>query len=292
MKVLVTHIVAMYLETTAIPDDISITTFTQLPAGDYDGIIASVNTPVRAEAIAQLPNLKIIANYGVGYDNIDVAFAKSRGIAVTNTPGVLTDATAELAWALILAVARRIGEGERLVRAGNWKGWKPDFLPGTALNGKTLAIIGAGRIGSAVGSKASAFGMDVRYWRRGDDLDELLGTADVVSLHLAQSPETETIIDARRLSLLKDGAMFINTARGALVDEAALIRELQSGRIRAGLDVYVNEPNIPDELKTLDNVVILPHMGSGTKETRQAMWDLAWANLVAGLQGNELRSPV
>ncbi|HUP87951.1 MAG TPA: NAD(P)-dependent oxidoreductase, partial [Longimicrobiales bacterium] len=228
MKVLVTHVVAMYLETTDIPADISITTFTQLPAGDYAGLIASVNTPVRGDAIAQLPNLKIIANYGVGYDNIDVAFAKARGIAVTNTPGVLTEATAELTWALILAVARRIGEGERLVRAGNWKGWKPDFLPGTGLSGKTLAIVGAGRIGTAVGEKASAFGMNVRYWRRGDDLDELLKTADVISIHLSKSPETEKLIDARRLSLLKDDAMFINTARGALVDESALIKELQS----------------------------------------------------------------
>ena len=294
MKALITDVVAGYLETTDIPPDVEITIFPskQLPAGDYGGVLASVNTPVRREALEKLPQLKVVANYGVGYDNIDVAFAKSRGIAVANTPGVLTEATGELTWALILAVARRIGEGERLVRAKGWTGWHPWFLPGTELKGKTLAIIGAGRIGTDVGRRAAAFDMQVKYWRRGDDLDALLQTADVISLHLSKNPDTENIIDERRIKLMKDGAMFINTARGALVDEKALIRELQSGRIRGGLDVYINEPHVPEELLTLENVVVLPHMGSGTKETRQAMWNLAWKNLLAGLSGEPLTSPV
>lgn len=262
-----------------------------IPSGEFEGIVPVVTTAVRAADIARLPRLRIIANYGVGYDNIDVAAARERGIAVTNTPGVLTDATSELTWALLLATARRLGEGERLVRAGQWTGWTPTQLRGLSLKGKTLAIIGAGRIGRRVGEIAAAFGMRVKYWNRGsaEELRELLSTADVVSIHLAKSADTERLVDPR---VLKDGAILINTARGAIVDEQLLIAELLSGRISAGLDVYVNEPHVPAELTTLENVVLLPHLGSATHEARQAMWDLAWGNVLARVQGRTLLTPV
>lgn len=262
-----------------------------IPAGDFAGIVPVVTTAVRASDLERLPQLRIIANYGVGYDNIDVAAARARGISVTNTPGVLTDATAELTWALILATARRVGEGERLVRAGKWTGWTPTQLRGVSLNGKTLAIIGAGRIGKRVGEIAVAFGMQVKYWNRGsaDELRALLATADVVSIHLAKSADTERLVDPRAL---KDGAILVNTARGAIVDERLLVTELQSGRISAGLDVYAEEPGVPGELVGLENVVLLPHLGSATYEARQAMWDVAWANLRAALEGRPLLNPV
>ena len=269
------------------------------PSGEYVAVVPTVIDRVGRAEIDRLSALRLIANFGVGYDNIDVGYARERGIAVTNTPGVLTGATAELAWALILAVARRIGEGERMVRAGKWTGWQPTQLRGQTLDGKTLGIVGAGRIGRATGERASVFGMRTVYWGRSKtnglefvELDELLGTCDVVSIHLSRSVETEGLIDASKLARLKDGAMLINTARGSIVDEAALIRELQSGRISAGLDVYAREPNIPAELLELNNVVLLPHLGSATHEARQAMWDLAWANVVALLDGKALVSPV
>jgi glyoxylate reductase len=243
--------------------------------------------------------LQIIANYGVGYDNIDVAHARTRGIAVTNTPGVLTVATAELTWALILAVARRIGEGERIVRNGLWTGWRPTQLRGMSLQGKVLGIIGTGRIGQDVARRASVFGMRVVHWNRTPrtdiefmELDELLQSSDVVSIHLARAPETEGLLDAKRLALMRDGAILINTARGSIVNEPALARELVSGRIAAGLDVYADEPRVPNELLKLENVVLLPHLGSATHEARRAMWDLAWENLVAGLTGRPLLTPI
>jgi glyoxylate reductase len=273
----------------------------EIPTGTYHGIIPTVVNRVGRAEIDQLDGLRIIANYGVGFDNIDVTHARTRGIAVTNTPGVLTGATAELTWALILAVARRIGQGERLLRAGDWTGWTPTQLRGTSLENKALGIIGAGRIGREVARRAPAFGMRVCYWSRSThpeiagqfvELDELLATCDVVSIHLSRSKATDGLIDARRLALLRDGAILINTARGSIIDESALIRELVSGRIYAGLDVYVNEPYVATELMRLENVVLLPHLGSATREARQGMWDLAWANLVAGLSGQRVPSPV
>jgi glyoxylate reductase len=247
----------------------------------------------------RLPQLALIANFGVGYDNIDVAQARAHGIAVTNTPGVLTMATAELTWALILAVARRIGEGERMVRANAWPGWQPTQMRGMSLDGKVLGIVGAGRIGREVGRRAAAFGMRVVYWGRTRhrdleyvELDALLRMSDVASVHLSRSNDTEGMISAGRLALLRDGAILINTARGSIVDEAALVRELASGRISAGLDVYAREPRVPAELLKLENVVLLPHLGSATMEARQAMWELAWANVTAFLQNRPLLSPV
>jgi glyoxylate reductase len=271
----------------------------QPPAGKYLGIIPTVTDRIGASEIDGLAGLRIIANYGVGYDNIDVAHARARGIAVTNTPGVLTAATAELTWALILAVARRIGEGERLVRSGGWSGWQPTQLRGMSLEGKVLGIVGAGRIGREVGRRAGAFGMRALYFGRTRpdeldyvELDDLLRMADVVSIHLPRAAETEGLINAQRLAMLRAGAILINTARGSIVDEDALVRELVSGRIRAGLDVYAQEPRVPDELWALENVVLLPHLGSATYEARQAMWELAWRNLVAGMRGDALITPV
>lgn len=193
----------------------------EIPKHDCSVIVPTVTDRVGKAEIERLPRLQLIANYGVGYDNIDVADAKARGIAVTNTPGVLTAATAELTWALIMAVARRIGAGERMVRAGAWTGWTPTQLRGTSLDGKILGVVGAGRIGREVGRRASAFGMRVLYWSRTRhaglehvELDELLRVSDVVSIHLSRSSETEQLIDARRLALLPDGAALINTAPG------------------------------------------------------------------------------
>jgi glyoxylate reductase len=271
----------------------------EIPSHDCSIIVPTVTNRVGKPEIDRLPNLKLIANYGVGYDNIDVGYAKTHGIAVTNTPGVLTAATAELTWALILAVTRRVGEGERMVRSGSWTGWMPAQLRGMSLEGKTLGIVGAGRIGREVGRRAPAFGMRVIYWSRTKhaglehmELDELLRAADVVSIHLSRSAETEKLIDASRLALLRDGAVLINTARGSIVDEEALVRELVRGRIRAGLDVYTSEPHVPPELLALENVVLLPHLGSATHEARQAMWDLAWANVLAFVNREPLVTPL
>lgn len=272
----------------------------EVPAHECSIIVPTVTDRVGRAEMERLPRLRLIANFGVGYDNIDVAYARERNIAITNTPGVLTAATAELTWALILATARRLGEGERMVRAGAWRGWQPTQLRGMSLDGKLLGIVGAGRIGREVGRRAGAFGMRTIYWNRTRssqqldyvELDELLRTADVVSIHLARAPETEKLIDARRLALLRDGTALINTARGTIVDEAALVAELASGRIRAGLDVYAQEPRVPAELLGLENVVLLPHLGSATREARQAMWDLAWANVLAMRGGQPLLSPV
>jgi glyoxylate reductase len=270
-----------------------------LPGGECHGIIPTVTDRMGRAQIDALRGLQVIANYGVGYDNIDVAYARERGVAVSNTPGVLTSATAELTWALILGVARRIGEGERLLRAGAWTGWAPTQLRGMSLQGKLLGIVGAGRIGCEVARAAGAFGMRVVHWNRTPrsefaylELDELLQCADVVSIHLARAPDTEHLIDQRRLALLRDGAILINTARGSIVDEIALTRELVSGRIAAGLDVYAHEPRVPGEWMGLGNVLLLPHLGSATHEARQAMWDLAWENLVAGINGRPLITPV
>jgi glyoxylate reductase len=233
-------------------------------------------------------DLKLVANVGVGFNNIDVAAAKERGILVTNTPGVLTDATADLTWALILGITRRIGEGERLVRAGEWKGFAFDFMLGAGLRGKQLGIVGYGAIGQAVAERGRAFGMRIAYASRSPKadaqaeampLDRLLATSDVVSLHCPLTPETTHLIDAAALARMKRSAFLINTSRGPVVDEKALAWALRTRLIAgAGLDVFEKEPVVEPELLALDNVLLLPHMGSGTVETRTAM-----ANLAAGL---------
>jgi glyoxylate reductase len=254
--------------------------------------LAAVGERIDDRTLELLPHLRLIANYGVGYDSIDVAAAARRGIAVTNTPGVLTAATADLTLALILAVRRRVVTANRAVRAGRWSsGWAdPDFL-GRDVSGSTVGIVGLGRIGQAVARRAEAFEMSVIHNSRASDaegwreLDDLLATADVVTLHVPLTSETEGLLDGRRLGLIRDGACLVNTARGLIVDEPALVRELVSGRIEAGLDVFAHEPRVPPELLDLPNVVLTPHIGSATSETRAAMTRVLVDNLLAVERG-------
>jgi glyoxylate reductase len=272
------------------------------------GTLSSARNDVEAVIVANepvpldlLPSLRIVANFGVGYDRIDVAACAERGVLVTNTPGVLDAATADLAFALILAARRRVVEGDRLVRAGAWRGsWSEGFL-GREVTGATLGIVGLGRIGSAVARRGRGFDMRVLYTQRtprdtelGDsrELDDLLRESDIVSIHAPRTAETEGLIDARRLALLRDGATLVNTARGEIVDEAALVRELVSGRITAGLDVFAHEPSVPTELVDLPNVVLTPHIGSATVETREAMTRLVVDNILALERGKPLLTQV
>ena len=266
---------------------------------------------VDREVIDAGASLQVIANIAVGYDNVDVPAARARGIAVTNTPDVLTEATAELAWALILAATRRIAEGERLVRRGGWKGWALDFMLGMELRGKQLGIVGLGRIGAAVASRAPAFGMSVACCtlegqpaHRGASplpapdvqvmpLDRLLATSDVVSLHAPLTPSTRHLIDRAALMRMKRSAYLVNTARGPIVDEAALAWALGERLIAgAALDVYEDEPRLHPGLLDLENVVLAPHLGSATSETRAAMAALAVDNVLAVLQGRPPLTPV
>jgi glyoxylate reductase len=276
-----------------------------LPLAALDGPRPGVEGLVAAnEAVPfdHLPDLRIVANFGVGYDRIDLTRCGERGIVVTNTPGVLDAATADLAFALLLATRRRVVEGDRLVRSGGWVGsWAEDALVAEELTGSTLGIVGLGRIGSAVARRAQGFELRVIYSQRTRvetslaefrELDDLLAESDLVTLHLPRTPETEGLIDARRLALLRNGACFVNTARGDVVDQAALIAELVSGRIRAGLDVFVGEPQVPAELLGLPNVVLTPHLGSGTRQTREAMTRLVVDNLLAVERGESPLTPV
>jgi len=256
--------------------------------------LAVVGERIDDETLDLLPNLKIVANYGVGYDSVDVEACARRGVAVTNTPGVLTAATADLAFALVLAVRRRIVTVDRAVREGRWSGaWADSDFLGRDVSGSTLGIVGFGRIGRAVAQRAAAFGMRVLHNSRrrdGDswrELDALLREADVISLHVPLTSETHRLLDAGRLALLRDGACLVNTARGQIVDEDALVRELASGRIQAGLDVFAHEPEVPRELLGLSNVVLTPHIGSATAETREAMTKVLVHNLLAVERGEQ-----
>jgi glyoxylate reductase len=261
-------------------------------------VLAVVAATVDDTALDLLPRLRLVANYGVGYDGIDVEACVRRGVAVTNTPVALGIATADLTMALILAVRRRVVEGDRLVREGRWRtGWDAGLLMGDEIGGATLGLVGLGRIGRAVAARAEAFGMSVVYTRRSEAreealeflaLDDLLRRSDIVSIHVPLTAETTGLIDARRLALLRDGASLVNTARGAIVDEPALVRELVSGRIHAGLDVFVDEPHVPVELLGLPNVVLLPHVGSATPATRNAATAELVANIRAALDGRPL----
>ena len=242
-----------------------------------------------------LPDLRLVANYGVGYDRVDVAACRERGVAVSNTPGVLDAAVADLTLALILACRRHLVESDRFVREGRWRrGWARPELLGRDLAGSTLGLVGMGRIGSEVARRAEAFGMRVLHHRRTDGLplDELLRTADVVSLHVPLTPETQGLVSRERLALLQDGATLINTARGAIVDEDALVEELASGRISAGLDVFADEPRVPERLLDLPNVVLAPHIASATVETRAAMTRVLVDNVLALLRGEPLPNEV
>jgi len=259
-------------------------------------LISMVTDTIDQAVIDAGRDLRIIANAAVGYNNIDVAAARARGIIVTNTPDVLTGATADLTWALILNVTRRLGQGERLVRSGKWTGWAFDQLLGMELTGRQLGIVGYGRIGRAVAERGLAFGMQVAHAGRDADampLDRLLATSDVVSLHVPLKDETRHLIDQAALARMKRNAYLVNTSRGPVVDEGALVWALQN-RIIAGaaLDVYENEPAVNPGLLAFENVVLAPHLGSATTETRTAMADLAVRNVIAVLSGKPPLTPV
>ena len=266
------------------------------------GVVVLLGDRLDARAIDAGTELKVISNVAVGYDNLDVAYARSKGIVCTNTPDVLTDAVADYTWALILAITRRLGEGERIVRRGEWKGWAFDFMLGTSLAGKQLGIIGAGRIGRAVADRAVAFGMRIAiHSRRQVDwpgaewmsFDRLLATSDVVSLHVPLTPETRRLIDQRALARMKRTAYLVNTTRGQVVDDAALAWALRERLIAgAALDVFEREPEVHPDLLPFENVVLAPHLGSATRETRLAMADLAVRNVIAVLTGQAALTPI
>jgi glyoxylate reductase len=282
------------------PAEDAIPTAEDLRAGfaESDAVICMLSDSINADLLSHATKLKILANYAVGYNNIDLAAAKACGIVVTNTPDVLTDATADLAWALMLAVARRVVEGDQWVRTGTWRGWAPTQLLGADVAGKTLGIIGMGRIGQAVAQRAQGFRMRVLYesrravtpprgfaWER-RPLDEVLAEADFISLHVPLTEATRHLIGARELSLMKPTAILINTARGPVVDEKALVSALKAGTIAgAGLDVYEQEPLVHPGLVELPNVVLLPHLGSATLETRIRMGRICLDNIEAVLNG-------
>jgi glyoxylate reductase len=267
--------------------------------GNADALICTVADRVTAEVIDACPKLAVVANYAVGVNNIDLHSARNAGVWVTNTPDVLTEATADLAWSLILAVARRVVEGDGLVRTGGFSGWQPSLLLGVGLQGKTLGIIGMGRIGRAVARRAPAFGMKVCYHDNRqlglveaggaeyvNTLDALVACSDVLSIHCPLLPETRGLLDSRRLALLPSGAILINTSRGEVVDESALVGALEEGRLSGvGLDVYEKEPIVHAGLLKRNDVVLLPHLGSATRETRFAMANLAVSNVLAVLAG-------
>ena len=266
-----------------------------------DALVCLLTDRIDASLLDAAPKLKIIANVAVGYNNIDVAAARARRIAVTNTPDVLTDSVADFTWALILAITRRISEGERTLRRGAWRGWALDFMLGTELRGKQLGLVGLGRIGRAVAARAPAFGMRVAYTSRSTQwdgaeslsLDRLLNTSDVVSLHVPLTPETRHLIDKRSLARMKRSAYLVNTARGPVVDEAALAWALGQHLIAgAALDVYENEPAVHPDLVQLENVLLVPHLASATTETRTAMADLAAENVIAVLADRPPLTPV
>ena len=274
-----------------------------------DAVVTMLHDRVDAPFLdAAGERLRCVANVAVGYDNIDVEAARERNVIVTNTPGVLTDATADLAMALILMTTRRLGEGERVVRTGEPWAWDMFFLLGTGLQGKTLGVIGLGAIGQATARRARAFGMEIVYHGRHQaadeveaelggarrlELDELLATADVVSIHTPLTPETHHMIDARRLELMRSDAYLVNTARGPIVDESALVRALGDRQIAgAGLDVFEREPEVDPGLLELENVVVVPHLGSATIETRTAMAMLAAENAIAVVRGETPPTPV
>jgi glyoxylate reductase len=255
---------------------------------EADAAVTLLQDPITRRVLESNPNLRIVSNHAVGYNNIDIDAARELGIAVTNTPGVLTEATADLTMALILAVTRRIVEGDAELRAEGRCEWEPLKLLGASLQGKRLGIIGMGRIGTAVADRARAFGMEILGVRRGDSLDELFATSDIISIHAPLSRETHHMINAATLARMKRGAYLINTSRGALVDENALCDALESGQLRgAGLDVYEHEPEVNPRLLKLRNAVLLPHIGSATEESRTAMSRIAAINVVRFLSGQE-----
>jgi len=267
---------------------------------DVDAIVSTVNEPLDKEVIDAGKKLKVIACMAVGYNNVDVEYATRKGIMVTNTPGVLTNTTADLAWSLLMSISRRIVEGDSFIRASKYKKWRPQMLLGSDVYGKTIGIIGFGRIGQQVAKRASGFDMKVLYYdvvpispeiekeynATRVDIDTLLKEADYVSLHTLLTKETRHLINEKRLSLMKSSAYLINASRGPVIDEEALVKALQKKQIAgAALDVYENEPELTLGLAELDNVVLLPHLGSATLETRNKMAKMAADNAIAALSG-------
>jgi glyoxylate reductase len=272
-----------------------------------DGLVCHIISTIDDEVLAAAPTLKVVANVAVGYNNIDVAAAKRRGVTVTNTPDVLTETTADFAWALLMATARRVVEADHYARSGRWKAWKWDLLWGADVHGKTLGVVGFGRIGRAVARRALGFNMRVLYHDavRADaaverdlratatDLETLLREADFVTLHTNLTPEARHLIGERTLRLMRKSAIVVNAARGPIVDEAALARALREGWIAgAGLDVFEEEPKIHPDLLLLPNVVLAPHIASASRDTRIAMATLAVRNCVAVLEGKSPLTPV
>lgn len=268
-------------------------------------VVSQLLDPLDAELLAQAPGLKLICNYAVGTNNVDRAAAAARGVALTNTPDVLTESSADMTWALLLALTRRVLEGDRMVRAGEFVGWAPQLLLGTELSGKTLGVVGLGRIGRAVARRARAFGMRVCYTGRRElseaeaegaryqSLEELLRESDVVSLHCPLTPETQHLLDAERLAWLKPSAYLINMARGPVVCERSLVAALRAGRLRgAGLDVFEREPLLAEGLAELGSVVLAPHLGSATEEARLAMAEIVAGNIEDYLAKRPLRTRV
>ena len=273
---------------------------------DYDIVLPTLGDAFRAEAFAAVPapRCRLLANFGVGYNHIDVAAAQAAGVAVTNTPGAVTDATADIAMTLILMTARRAGEGERLVRAGRWKGWHPVQMLGLHLTGKTVCVIGLGRIGQAIARRCHfGFGCRIVYVNRSRKavdfpaeqmgMETALGVADVVVLATPGGAETHHLVGAKAFGAMQSHAIFVNISRGDVVDEAALIAALQAGGIAgAGLDVYEFEPEVPEALRAMENVTLLPHLGTAALEVREDMGRMALDNAIAHAEGRALPNPV
>jgi glyoxylate reductase len=283
----------IYQEDRAIPRQLLLEKIPQV-----EGLLCLLSESIDEELLSRAGHLKVVSNFAVGYDNIDVAAATRRGILVTNTPGVLTEATADMAWALLLAAARRLGEGDRIMRAQKFKGWGPLYLLGRDITGKTLGILGAGRIGRAVVERSVGWKMRILYYDNKVNselesqfsaqkvtLDQLVSNADFISIHLPASRETHHLIDEKIFKQMKKSTILINTARGSIVDEKALVRALGEKWIAAaGLDVFENEPHVAEGLSRLENVVLAPHIGSATIQTRDDMAKIAAANLLAVME--------
>ena len=273
---------------------------------NYDGVITLLSDKIDKEVIDEMKNCKVIANYAVGFNNIDVDYANSKGIVVTNTPDVLTDSTADIAMALVLACARRIPESEKFVRNKKFVGWKPKLFLGMELRNKNFGILGAGRIGTAVAKRAHSFGCEILYYSNSRNqyletklnakkvsLKSILKKSDIISLHLPLNTKTKNLLNAENLKLLKPSAILINTARGEILDETYLIKMLKQKKlVAAGLDVYDGEPNIKKDFYDLENVILLPHIGSATTEARNKMSLLAAKNVIAVLSGKNAITPV
>ena len=277
-----------------------------VPAGDFAALLPLLTRPIGPAELDRLPKLRIVANCGAGVDNLDLDAIAARGIPATNTPDVLTESTADFTWALILAAARRMKEGHRLLEAGEWRGWDPTQLLGMELAGRTLGIVGAGRIGQAVARRAPGFGMSILYYARTRrpefeadcgatwaDLETLLAESDVVSIHVPLSEETRGMFDAARLRAMRPGAILVNTARGGIVNETALLESVDGGRLAgAGLDVFDGEPSVHPRLVDHPRIVCMPHLGSATRDTRRGMANLAAENVVRVLRGEAPLTPV